>query len=598
MALIIGSNDSDAGKSGRGNLLGTDKSDIVFGLEGDDVIASGDGKDLIIGGGGNDAVFGGAGDDVGILGKGDDLFGWNPGDGNDRIEGGEGYDTMLFNGANVAEQIDMSAVGKRFRFFRNVANVVMDTDELEQVDFNAFGGEDIITVNDLTGTDIKQINIDLSAFGSADGDGAADTVILNGSDQADIITVSGTPGDVTVLGLGAEIKIIGAELDRDLLVINGLAGDDIIDASNLAAGAMQLLIDGGEGNDILIGGGEDDTIIGGEGNDFVDGKGGDDRAFLGAGEDVFLWNPGEGSDTIDGGAGYDTMVFNGSGGDETIDMLANGERFTFLRNIGSVVMDTHSLEQVDFQALGGTDTININDLTGTDIKKIGLDLGGFDADGGDGESDTVNVMGSANNDVVQIRGSANDVVVAGLAATVTITDADADLDSLVVSGGNGNDRIIAAGLRPGAIQLTIKGGAGNDRLIGSTSADILMGGDGDDTLLGRKGADRLTGGEGQDDFRYNSLNHGGDTITDFVAAEDRILIRATGFGGGVVAGSEISSDQFVLGTAATSATNRFIYNSSSGELFFDRDGSGDAAQTLIATLTGAPALSNADLVLI
>lgn len=664
MALIIGSNDSDSGASGLGNLVGTAAADIIFGLDGDD------------------AAFGGTGDDIGILGAGDDLFGWNPGDGNDRIEGGEGYDTMLFNGANAAEQIDMSAVGERFRFFRDVANVVMDTDELEQVNFNAFGGEDTVTINDLTGTDIKQINIDLSAFGSNDGDGAADTVIINGSDRtdaisvsgsagqtivsglaaevqiiggeadsdrlvinplsgldevtindladsglnsveinlaapnsdsgdgfpdlvtlnasdrADVINISGVPGDVTVSGLGAEIKIIGAEVDRDPLVINGLAGDDTIDASNLAAGAMQLLIDGGEGDNTLIGGGENDTFIGGKGNDFAIGEGGDDRAFLGAGKDAFLWNPGDGNDTIDGGSGYDTMIFNGSGGNEIIDMLASGERFSFLRNIGNIVMDTNNLEQVDFQALGGTDTININDLTGTDIKKISLDLGGPDADGGDGEADMVNVIGSAENDVIQIRGAANDIVVAGLSAKVAIADADAALDSLLVSGGDGNDRISAAGLKPNAIQLIIDGGAGNDGLTGSKGDDSLIGGIGDDTLLGGRGADSLTGGEGQDSFRFDDLHEGGDTITDFVVDDDRILIRAEGFGGGLVAGSAISADQFTLGMAANSAANRFIYNNSSGELFFDRDGSGGADQTLIATLSGAPALSNTDLVVI
>ncbi|MGF1566687.1 MAG: hypothetical protein ACFCVD_01190 [Nodosilinea sp.] len=681
MALITGSNASDFGTSGLGDLLGTDDADTIFGLNGDDLIASLDGNDTLLGGAGNDAIFGGDGDDLAFLGDGDDLFGWNPGEDNDTLEGGNGYDTMLFNGANVDEQIDMSAVGERLRFFRDIAAVVMDTNELEQVDFNAFGGVDTITINDLSATDVKQINLDLAAFGSTSGDGAADTVILNGSGNGDtvkvnggkgevnvsglaanvkikggdesldrlvintfsgldevtindltgaglqtvdvnlaafgstsgdgspdlttlnaskrddVLNISGVAGNVTVSGLGAEVNIFGADLASDPLVVNGLAGDDTIDATNLSAGSMQLLVDGGKGDDLLIGGAEDDTLIGGAGDDFVDGKGGDDTAFLGAGKDAFLWNPGEGSDTIDGGAGYDTMLFNGSADNEIIDMLANGERFTFLRDIGAIVMDTNNLEQVDFRAFGGADTININDLTGTDVKQINLNLGILGTAGGDGEIDTINVAGSDRNDVIRIATVGNDVVVSGLTAKVSIFRADAN-DHLVVSGGDGNDQIRAAHLGLDAIQLTLEGGAGHDRLVGSANDDTLVGGWGDDTLVGSKGADTLTGNEGRDSFRFNHLDQAGDTITDFVAADDQILIQAAGFGGGLTAGAAISANQFVLGAGAADASDRFIYNNTSGELYFDRDGTGGQAQVLLATLSGAPTISNADIVVI
>ncbi|MBE9156636.1 hypothetical protein IQ265_27220 [Nodosilinea sp. LEGE 06152] len=688
MALITGSNDSDFGTSGLGNLLGTEEIDTIFGLDGDDLIASLDGNDTLLAGAGNDSVFGGDGDDLAFLGDGNDLFGWNPGEDNDTIEGGNGYDTMLFNGANIAEQVDMSAVGERLRFFRDIANVLMDTNDLEQVDFNALGGADTITINDLTGTDVKQINLNLAAAGSTAGDGATDTIILNGSGNGDAIKVSGgagkttvkglaaqvdivggdgdrdrlvinplagfdevtiddltgaglqtvevnlvapgsTTGDgspdlttlnashrndvlnisgignsATVSGLGAEVKILGADLGQDLLVVNGLGGNDTIDATNLLAdpssspaGAMQLLLDGGKGDDLLLGGAADDTLLGGDGNDFVDGKRGNDIAFLGAGKDAFLWNPGEGNDRIDGGAGYDTMLFNGSGASEIIDMLANGERFTFLRNVGAVVMDTNNLEQVDFRAFGGADTVNINDLTGTDIKQINLNLGISGTAGGDGEIDTINITGSDRHDAIRIATSGHDVVVSGLTANVSIFRADAS-DRLLVSGGNGNDQIKADHLELNRIQLTIEGGAGHDNIVGSVNSDTLLGGLGNDTLLGGKGADTLTGNEGSDSFRFDHLDQAGDIITDFVAADDQILIRAAGFGGGLNAGAAISASQFVLGAAAADGSDRFIYNNTSGELFFDRDGTGSHAQVLLATLGGAPTISNADIVVV
>ena len=74
---------------------------------------------------------------------------------------------MRFNGANVAEHIDLSANGSRLRFSRDVGNITMDTNGVETVDFNALGGADTITVNDLTGTDVRNVNVDLAATSAA-----------------------------------------------------------------------------------------------------------------------------------------------------------------------------------------------------------------------------------------------------------------------------------------------------------------------------------------------------------------------------------------------------------------------------------------------
>ena len=101
------------------------------------------------------------------MGAGDDTFVWNPGDDNDTLEGQAGFDTMLFNGANVAENIDISANGGRVRFFRNIANVTMDLDDVEGIDFNALGGADNVVVNDLSGTDVTEVNTNLAAAGGA-----------------------------------------------------------------------------------------------------------------------------------------------------------------------------------------------------------------------------------------------------------------------------------------------------------------------------------------------------------------------------------------------------------------------------------------------
>ena len=62
------------------------------------------------------------------MGAGYDTFVWDPGDGSDVVEGQSGSDTMVFNGANAAERIDLTANGDRLRFFRDLGNITMDTD--------------------------------------------------------------------------------------------------------------------------------------------------------------------------------------------------------------------------------------------------------------------------------------------------------------------------------------------------------------------------------------------------------------------------------------------------------------------------------------
>ena len=67
-------------------------------------------------------------------------------------------------------------------------------------------------------------------------------------------------------------------------------------------------------------------------------------ALLGAGDDKFIWNPGDGSDTVEGQAGTDTLQFNGSNANENVDISANGSRVRFFRDVGNVTMDLNGIE--------------------------------------------------------------------------------------------------------------------------------------------------------------------------------------------------------------------------------------------------------------
>jgi Ca2+-binding RTX toxin-like protein len=215
------------------------------GGEGDDTLSGGSGAETLRGGDGSDSIDGNRGADVGILGADDDLFVWDPGDGSDIVEGQDGHDTMLFNGAAGPAQFALSSNGDRLRFFRTQGAITMDTAGVERVDVTALGGADTVTVNDLTATDVSDVNVDLAeTLGGIAGDGQPDRVVVNGTGVDDTIDVKGDAGGVQVTGLAATVGIRHSEAVNDRLEVNTLAGTDSVEFDGLAAGTIQLLVDG------------------------------------------------------------------------------------------------------------------------------------------------------------------------------------------------------------------------------------------------------------------------------------------------------------------------------------------------------------------
>jgi Ca2+-binding RTX toxin-like protein len=300
---------------------------------------------------------------------------------------------------------------------------------------------------------------------------------------------------VHVTALHTEVNILSTEAANDRIVINGLGGRDVIDATNLAADGMQLTMNGGLGNDVFLGSQGGDLINGGDGNDV---------AFMAAGDDTFVWNPGDDNDIIEGQAGFDTMLFNGANVAENIGISANGGRALFTRDIANVVMDLNDTESITFNALGGADNIVVNDLSGTDISEININLAAAGG-AGDGAADTIVINATNGDDVIIVTDDGNGgVTVLGLAATVNIAGFEAGNDRIIINGLAGDDVIEASGLGAGSIQFTGDGGAGNDIIIGGAGNDTLFGGDGDDVLLGGGGIDVIDGGPG-DDVEIQSL---------------------------------------------------------------------------------------------
>jgi Ca2+-binding RTX toxin-like protein len=431
-------------------------------------LIGGAGNDSITGGAGADHIFGLSGDDT-LQGRGgaDLLFG---GDGNDVLTGGDGNDQMFGGDGND----------------RMIWNPGDDSDVME-------GGSDI------------------------------DTAEVNGGNGGETFTITANGQRVRF------DRIDPAPFNLDIgtteeLVVNANGGNDTISAVGNLATLIALTLDGGDGNDTILGGNGNDKLFGGDGNDFIDGNQGADAAFMGAGNDTFQWDPGDGSDVVEGQAGTDTMLFNGANLAENFDIAANGERVLFFRNLGTITMDLNDVETIKVNALGSSDNTVVHDLTGTDAKHVAIDLAGtIGGTTGDGQADSVIADGTHGSDSITVTAVGTQIDVQGLAAHLTVDHAE-DGDKLTISGLAGDDIIDASSLPAGAVGLTLSGdegddvllgGIGNDALLGGADGDVLFGNDGDDTITGGLGDDITFGGAGNDTFRFTSALDGQDILADF-----------------------------------------------------------------------------------
>jgi len=233
----LGGNDTITGSNGVATII---PAITLDGGAGDDILRGGDGADTLLGGSGNDFADGQRGDDSALMGSGDDTFQWDPGDGSDSVDGQSGTDALTFNGSNVGEEIHVTG----HRLTRNIAAVTMDY-TVEGVNVRTLGGIDIVTTDDLAG--LKTVGVDLSGFDGTP-DSTPDTVIANGTDKRDVVSVTSTGAQTRIAGLPAQIAIGGSDPGIDLLRVNTLAGDDSVvvapEVADLIATAVDLGADG------------------------------------------------------------------------------------------------------------------------------------------------------------------------------------------------------------------------------------------------------------------------------------------------------------------------------------------------------------------
>jgi Ca2+-binding RTX toxin-like protein len=468
---------------------------------GNDTLVGSLGVDVLVSGDGNDTVAGDDGNDIAFLGAGNDLFLWTLGDGSDLVEGQTDIDTLRFTGANAGDAFEIKANGGRTSVATS-DGAVLDVNDVERIEIRTLGGGDAVFVQDLAGTDVTEVAIDLAATaGGKTADAVNDSVVVNnGVGAAMVVTAVGSKMLVTNNSTG-QVVSVDHWGKTDNLILGGSDGDDVLSASLVAAGKMNLRFVGGLGEDLMFCGSGNDTVTGGDG---------DDTAFLGAGNDLVVWNPGDDNDTIEGQAGTDTLRFSGAGVSENIEIVANGGRALLFRDIANVLMDLNDVERIELQALGGFDSIVVNDLSGTDVKQIAIDLAAvLGGAAGDAVPDTVSAIGTGGNDAIRLALVGGAVSITGLSAQVTVAHAES-FDRLQINTLGGNDSITASTLKANSGLLSLDGGAGNDTITGGAGHDFLSGGDDNDRILGGAGNDQLSGGNGNDVLDGGI---GNDTVT-------------------------------------------------------------------------------------
>lgn len=607
------------GVDGDDTLDGGAGSDTLSGQGGDDLLLGGDEADSLVGGDGADTLDGGAGDDVLVVDDIGDVFIELAGGGTDQVLAA--VDTSL--GAHV-ENLMLTG---------SVATTATGN-----------GLASVITGNSLSNA-LAGGNGDDSLTGGAgddtlNGGNGADTLAGGlGNDRfvvdsaADLVVETAGQGDDTVIAsvdwtLAAEFEALILIGTGDLLgtgngLDNRIAGNDGANLLTGGAGDDMLIGNGGDGNDlyrvgandvIFENGGDADTVVAsadwtlGAGFEVLKLTGG---ALRGTGNalsnriigDNFinLIDGAGGADTMEGGAGNDGYEVNDPG-DVVIELFGGGRDqvnasvdYTLGANVEMLLLTGLGARTGIGNGLGNVIVGNgaSNTLAGAagDDRLTGNDVlnGGAGVDtmlGGEG-SDRY-VADSTGDVLLESPDAGNDIVVASLDWTLG--------DNLEVLVFNGTSAFIGTG---NTLNNRLTGNGGDDLLSGLAGRDALLGQDGADTLIGGEGRDVLVGGADGDRFLFETAGDGVDRITDFTPGLDDTAASQLGFGLPLGPPDPASFVAHASNVAtAPFGTAQFIYNTALGVLSYDADGFGGAPVVRLAMLTGAPALTASDLMII
>ncbi|HTU13373.1 MAG TPA: FG-GAP-like repeat-containing protein [Allosphingosinicella sp.] len=530
---------TDNGGTGAINLTGNGFANTLLGNAGVNVLTGGAGNDVLDGKDGNDTLYGGA--------DNDSLYGAG---GNDALYGG--------SGTNYLE----GGLGDDLYFVDNGPDTVIE-----------FAGQ---------GTD----RIYASTSYTLGAGVSVETLSTNDNAGTAAINLTGNALANTIFGNA------GAN------VLNGGVGNDILD--------------GKDGNDTLYGGNHDDTLYGGLGNDnlygglgtnYLSGGAGDDRYFIENATDTVAEAVGDGNDRIftslsyvlAAGVSIETLSTNDNAGTVAINLTGNALANTIIGNAGANILNGAAGNDI-LDGKEGNDTLyggaNDDTLYGRDGNDTLYGGSGTNyLEGGAG--DDVFIIDSSTDVVFEATGQGNDRVyssasytlIGGMSVETLSTDFNAGTAAINLTGNN--------------LANTIYGNDGINVLTGNGGDDFLDGKGGNDTLIGGAGNDTLYGRAGADIFVFNSALGAGniDSLPDFQTGVDKIHLDDAVFTaiGGLGA---LNANAFHAGTGAHDADDRIIYNSVTGQLFYDADGTGSGAAVQFASLNSGLTLVASDFLVI
>ena len=555
---VIGGDQDDVlvGNAAANALSGSDGDDTIDGRGGDDYLLDGEGADIVNGGLGNDRVLVGIGSNE-IHARGD------------VYNGGAGTDTLDYSGLAAGMRIRPDSGTHEITYQIDVP-VWADTDTTEQRLF-AETGEHYTPLEIWKSFDGTQASSGLDVFRRLNLDSYSSL-----TDPLSLIKLE--PRMVTVRDRFSGFEAFVGTLFDDTFVASSLVdtfdgnlGQDLLSyAASVAGVTVNLNTGTGSGGfaaddtfsgfERVLGSAHDDRIYGDSATNVLYGGSGDDVISGGAGSDRLLGGLGSGDRvsyaSSSAGVSVNLSTNAVSGGDAAGDVISDFEGI-----FGSTYSD---------RLFGDGATNVILGLGGNDIIRGGA---GADVLGGGNGIDTLSYAGSgAGVTVILSRGA----VKGGHAAGDSVSGFEH------VDGSRHDDRLL--------------GDAGNNRLNGSAGNDTIHGGAGADRIIGGAGRDSVAGGTGGDTFVLLPHATAFDVITDFVAADDQLEVSARVFGGGLVAGA-LPAGRFVANATglAGDANDRFVLDTSTGNLYFDANGSDAGGRSLIARFTGmVPALTASD----
>ncbi|WP_198377103.1 calcium-binding protein [Neoroseomonas rubea] len=578
---------------------------------GNDSVSGGAGGDSLYGDGGRDTLRGHDGNDL-LWGGGAATDTLPPIQDADLLDGGEGNDTLSLFGA-----LDTVLGGAGDDAFHGPASPA-DPFRLPAL---MDGGTGIDTLRIFFRADITGLNM-RSVERLEGGSVTLTAAQLNGFER-----VGGfRQGEALSLELATAglIDLTGRlDLTTGAVFFRALGGGDTILMDPAYAGQFSFSTEGvstrgdviraargndeiwtGQGADTVLGGAGGDTMRGDSGADSLRGEAGNDR--LRGDENFGL----PGNDTLDGGPGIDTLI-GGFGDDLYIvdsrfdlveeapgagrDRVLSSVGLTLFANVEEAVLTgtaaTLTGNGDDNRLTGNAAANRLNGGAGNDtlLGEGGADTldGGLNADSmAGGAGDDLYIVNAATDRILELPGGGRDRVQANVSFILGAEIEDLTLAGTIGLAGLGN-----------ALANVITGNAGANRLTGAGGNDTLLGGEGADTLDGGHGADSLVGGPWADRFRFAAPGLGADTIDGFESGVDAILFSAAGFGGLLPPGA-LPAGSF-SGTGAPAGTApQMVFDSATGILAWDADGTGAGAAVPLARLLDGAAMAPTDIVVV